>query len=382
MESEPEMYVSDPQYIKEGVKGFTFYSLKGTKVPEVLSRRYRDFDALRKKMVERWPGIYIPKLPNKKKVVGNKGQKLSLIRAEMINRFLKKIAKIKYLMESDEMGLFLQNTSNVGKTLEAIKAENYEDLSKKYFSTFLDYDDNFDTKAGKEDQDKFEKKLLESLPKMKNFLLLVSAAMERFADEQENYSAVINMLSFYEKESLSNFVNNDENKLVFFNMKNQELCENIGNSQKQVINPYSRLYSAITDDYLNSEAMTEALEGLKNLQDSYNKLNKSLSNINIELSELQAGKGSVKSLFKNKEKEITRLNNDKEAIEKNINNLGNAIKIATFNMQNAIKDFKVTELDNYYAELSRIESDTEKNAQISDDLWETVIKDKNISEFN
>ena len=382
MESEPEMYVSDPQYIKEGVKGFTFYSLKGTKVPEVLSRRYRDFDALRKKMVERWPGIYIPKLPNKKKVVGNKGQKLSLIRAEMINRFLKKIAKIKYLMESDEMGLFLQNTSNVGKTLEAIKAENYEDLSKKYFSTFLDYDDNFDTKAGKEDQDKFEKKLLESLPKMKNFLLLVSAAMERFADEQENYSAVINMLSFYEKESLSNFVNNDENKLVFFNMKNQELCENIGNSQKQVINPYGRLYSAITDDYLNSEAMTEALEGLKNLQDSYNKLNKSLSNINIELSELQAGKGSVKSLFKNKEKEITRLNNDKEAIEKNINNLGNAIKIATFNMQNAIKDFKVIELDNYYAELSRIESDTEKNAQISDDLWETVIKDKNISEFN
>ena len=382
MESEPEMYVSDPQYIKEGVKGFTFYSLKGTKVPEVLSRRYRDFDALRKKMVERWPGIYIPKLPNKKKLVGNKGQKLSLIRAEMINRFLKKIAKIKYLMESDEMGLFLQNTSNVGKTLEAIKAENYEDLSKKYFSTFLDYDDNFDTKAGKEDQDKFEKKLLESLPKMKNFLLLVSAAMERFADEQENYSAVINMLSFYEKESLSNFVNNDENKLVFFNMKNQELCENIGNSQKQVINPYSRLYSAITDDYLNSEAMTEALEGLKYLQDSYNKLNKSLSNINIELSELQAGKGSVKSLFKNKEKEITRLNNDKEAIEKNINNLGNAIKIATFNMQNAIKDFKITELDNYYAELSRIESDTEKNAQISDDLWETVIKDKNISEFN
>jgi hypothetical protein len=51
-------------------------------------------------------------------------------------------------------------------------------------------------------------------------------------------------------------------------------------------------------------------------------------------------------------------------------------------MQNAIKDFKVIELDHYYAELSRIESDTEANAQISDDLWETVIRDKNISEFN
>ena len=54
MESEPEMYVSNPQYIKEGVKGFTFYSLKGTKVPEVLSRRYRDFNALRNKMEQRY----------------------------------------------------------------------------------------------------------------------------------------------------------------------------------------------------------------------------------------------------------------------------------------------------------------------------------------
>ena len=380
MESEPEMYVSDPQYIKEGVKGFTFYSLKGTKVPEALSRRYRDFDSLRKKMVERWPGIFVPKLPNKKKV-GNKGKKISLIRVEMLNRFLKKISKIKYLMESEEMSLFLQNTSNIAKTLDGMKMPNYEDLSKKYFSTFLEYDDNFDTKAGKDDQDKFEKKLMESIPKMKNFVLLVSAAMERYMDEQQNYSEVINMLSEYEKESLSNFVDNDENKLVFFNTKNQELCKNISDAKNEMINPFDRLYSAITEDYLNSEAMTEALEGLKMLQDNYNKLIKSLSNINIEMSELQAGKG-VLTMFKNKEKEITRLNTEKENLENSINNLGNVIKIATFNMQNTIKDFKITELDNYYAELSRIENDIDKNAQISDDLWETVIQDKNISEFN
>ena len=380
MESEPEMYVSDPQYIKEGVKGFTFYSLKGTKVPEALSRRYRDFDSLRKKMVEQWPGIFVPKLPNKKKV-GNKGKKISLIRVEMLNRFLKKISKIKYLMESEEMSLFLQNTSNIAKTLDGMKIPNYEDLSKKYFSTFLEYDDNFDTKAGKDDQDKFEKKLMESIPKMKNFVLLVSAAMERYMDEQQNYSEVINMLSEYEKESLSNFVDNDENKLVFFNTKNQELCKNISDAKNEMINPFDRLYSAITEDYLNSEAMTEALEGLKMLQDNYNKLIKSLSNINIEMSELQAGKG-VLTMFKNKEKEITRLNTEKENLEKSINNLGNVIKIATFNMQNTIKDFKITELDNYYAELSRIENDIDKNAQISDDLWETVIQDKNISEFN
>ena len=35
------------------------------------------------------------------------------------------------------------------------------------------------------------------------------------------------MLSTYEKEIVNNYVNNDENKLVFFNMKNIDLCKNI-----------------------------------------------------------------------------------------------------------------------------------------------------------
>ena len=46
-----------------------------------------------------------------------------------------------------------------------------------------------------------------------------------------------------------------------------------------------------------------------------------------------------------------------------------------------IKNFKIIQLENYYAELSRIDNDIEKNAEISDNLWESVIKDNNISEF-
>ena len=205
--------------------------------------------------------------------------------------------------------------------------------------------------------------------------------MEGYKSEQESYNSVINMLSLYEKESLNNMVNNEENKLIFFNMKNQEIIDNVSSVQKDIINPYDRLFTAVTEDYLNSEAMIEALESLKTLNENYNKLNRNLSGINIELSELQAGKSTMKSMFKNKEKEISRLNNEKENIEKNIDDLGNAIKRATFNMQNAIKEYKTVELDNYYAELARIEDDIEKNAKISDDLWESVINNKNLSEF-
>ena len=381
LSEEPAMYVSDPVLNKDGVKGYTSYTLNGSRVPEPLSRRYRDFDALRKKLVERWPGIFIPNIPHKKKV-GNQGKRIINMRVEMINRFLKKLSKIDYLFNSEEMELFLQNSSNVSKTLDGLKAENYEDLLKKYSSAFPDYDDNFDLKAGKEEQDKFCKKLNEIHPKIKHFRSLVLQAKERYKNEQENYFAVINMLSLYETETISNYVNNDENKLVFFNMKNIELCKNISNAQEQVINPYDRLYDAISEDYLNTEAMVEALETLEKIQDTYNKLSKNFATTSTHLTELQAGRPSVMNMFKNKEKEITKLTSAKATKEREINALGEVIKIATFNMQKNIKDFKIVSLDNYYAELSRIEGDTEKNATIFDDLWETVVKDKNISEFN
>ena len=378
---EPEIYVCDPVYTKDGVKGHTSYSLKGSRVPEPLIRRYKDFDALRKKLVERWPGIFIPNIPHKKKV-GNKGKRIIGLRLKMINKFLKKLSKLEYLFNSEEMELFLQNTSSVSKTLEGIKLENYEDLLKKYTLAFTEYDDNFDTTTGKEEQDKFLKKLTEIYPKVKYFRSLVCQAKEKYKADQDNYLAVINMLSVYEKENLNTFVNSEEDKLVFFNMNNIEICENISKIQEQVINPYDRLYDAITEDYLNTEAMIEGLETLKNLQDTYNKLQKNLNNTNTILNELQAGKSTVKTMFKKKEKEMSKLSTEKEEIEKNINNLGEIIKIATFNMQNTIENFKTISLDNYYAELSRIEGDTEKNGTIFDDLWETVVKDKNISEFN
>ena len=384
MENEAQqLFVSDPVFNKEGVSGYTSYTLQGSKIPEPLSRRYRDFDALRKKLVERWPGVFIPNIPHKK-TMGNTDKEIVGLRIEMINRFLKKLSKIDYLFNSDEMELFLQNSNNVPKTLDNIKEDTFEELLKKYSSTFTDYDDNFDTSTGKSAQDEFAKKLNENYPRLRAFRAFIAQEKERFKEVQKNYLAVISDLSIYEKEIISTFVNSDENKLVFFNMKNIDLCKNISNAQEKVINPYDRLYQAITEDYLDTEAMQESLESLKGLQDTYNKLTKNLTSTNIQLNDLQAGKSSIKSMlsFKGKEENISGLMMEKEKLEKDIDNLGQVIKIATFNMQNQMKNFKNISLQNYYNELSRIEKDTESNAKIFDDLWETVVKDGNISEFN
>ena len=123
---------------------------------------------------------------------------------------------------------------------------------------------------------------------------------------------------------------------------------------------------------------------IKNLQETLNKLQKNLASIEIQLGDLQAGKTNVKNIlrFKGKEENVNTLLKEKEELESDIENLGQIIKIATYNMQNQIKKFKMVSLENYYCELSRIEKDTEMNAKIFDELWETVVNDKNIAEYN
>jgi len=378
-----QLFVCDPVLIKDGVTPYTSYTLKGSKLPETLNRRYRDFDALRKKLVERWPGVFIPNIPHKK-TIGSTDKGTVELRIEQINRFLKKLSKIDYLFQSDEMELFLQNSSNIPKILDNIKEESYQDKLKKYCQVFTDYDENFDTIAGKTDQENFSKQLSIIYQNLRAFKNFIQGERERYSVFQKQYLAILNLLSFYEKDVIKNLIGENDDKLVLFNPQNIDISKNISTAEENLINPYDRLFDSFTEDFLDAEAMQEALEGLKNLRETYNKLTKNLTSVNVQLNDLQAGKTNVKNLlsFKNKEDNSNKLMIEKEKLEKDIDNLGQIIKIATFNMQIQIKNFKSISLENYYKELRLIQEDTERNAKIIDTLWDSVIKDKNISEYN
>jgi len=382
-EEAQQLYVCDPVLIKDGVTPYTSYTLKGKGLPESLNRRYRDFDALRKKLVERWPGVFIPNIPHKK-TIGSTDKGTVELRIEQINRFLKKLSNIDYLFKSDEMELFLQNSSNIPKILDNIKEESYQEKLKKYSQVFVDYDENFDTIAGKTDQENFSKQLSIIYQNLRAFKNFIQGEKERYSVFQKQYLAILNLLSFYEKDVIKNLIGENDDKLVLFNPQNIDISKNISTAEENLINPYDRLFDSFTEDFLDAEAMQEALEGLKNLRETYNKLTKNLTSVNVQLNDLQAGKTNVKNLFsfKNKEDNSNKLMIEKEKLEKDIDNLGQIIKIATFNMQIQIKNFKSISLENYYKELRLIQEDTERNAKIIDTLWDSVIKDKNISEYN
>lgn len=89
--------VSDPQKVQGHIK-YTIVGEDSDGAFEVV-RRYREFFSLRNILVQRWPGVYIPAIPEKK-AFGNKEDGFVEERRNLLERFLKELAKYDYLVKS------------------------------------------------------------------------------------------------------------------------------------------------------------------------------------------------------------------------------------------------------------------------------------------
>ena len=189
---------------------------------------------------------------------------------------------------------------------------------------------------------------------------------------------------YYEKETMYEMTNKEEEKLIFCNTNNTEINENLKRFQNYVKNPFEKLYLEIVEDLLETEAMIEAYDSIKNLENILMKLKKKLTSLNVQIVDLQSGKTTIKSIlsFKNKEEKISALSTEKEVTEKNIQDLEKILRYTIFNMKNEIKKFKEFSIDKYFNELASIVTETEKNEQKNNDIWESILKNNNIVNTN
>lgn len=77
-------------------------------------RRFKEFYALKNSLASRWPGVYIPAIPEKK-LVGNNDDKFIEERRNMLERFMKEIAKYDYLIHSKEFKIFARDRGDLDK---------------------------------------------------------------------------------------------------------------------------------------------------------------------------------------------------------------------------------------------------------------------------
>lgn len=160
------MYVKDPELKEGGISSYVVYKFLGSSIAtEGLTRRYSEFYSLRETLIKRWRGLYIPGMPPKK-AIGNKEKVVIATRCRLLNSFCRRIAKIPYLANSEEVKIFTSNTHDIPKTLEKLPKKTYQDILQNYKEFYPNYYETYDLILGKGKVNNFQgfsKRLLHSI---------------------------------------------------------------------------------------------------------------------------------------------------------------------------------------------------------------------------
>ena len=366
------MYVFGPM-LKEGIKKFVTYQVGGDSLENQITRRYSDFFALREKLQERWPGIYIPNVPPKK-AVGNTDPKTIEKRERMLNIFCFKLSTLPYLFNSEEVKVFKTAGTETAKAIQALPKASYEEIKNRYSQSFENYNDGYDLIFGLNRLNDFNEYLKGYQTNIKQFQESVNKSLDKKKHQIERYLHLMVGLAEHEKNTLLVYSQNqDEDKLVISNPKNNELYEKIVNLKESLVNPFITLNDWLDEEQVDIEAMLEAMASLKGLETTKTKLNQKLETLTSDIENFKSsGKKTFTMMFKNSDNAITEMEKEKETTENNIQFIGEIQKMAAFNMEWYVERFKKEKTYEYFRHFKAFVNLQRKNTVTIDNLWKTV----------
>ena len=90
---------------------------------------------MRVTLAQRWPGIYIPPIPEKA-LVGNNDDEFVEERRSLLERFMKECGKYEYVTHSKEFKLFAREKGDIEKMLSALGKLTPMQILEKYRLNF------------------------------------------------------------------------------------------------------------------------------------------------------------------------------------------------------------------------------------------------------
>ena len=125
--------VTNPQKIGSTVKYTVTGQDRDGKFETV--RRYNEFHILHTVLNERWPGCFIPCIPEKQ-ILGDKEDGFIEERRSLLNRFIYECSKFEFIINSKEFTIFARQAGEVGDTLERLPKESPSAILNKYRDNF------------------------------------------------------------------------------------------------------------------------------------------------------------------------------------------------------------------------------------------------------
>jgi hypothetical protein len=367
------MYIDNPKKVDKTVGSYIAYTMDGTDVTEQLTRRYSDFFALYEKLLQRWPGIYIPRIPPKK-MTGNQDPSLIKTRMRLLNRFCLNLSNIEYLYKAEETNIFRNNIPEVANAINKLPELNYTDMLNRMKEAFPEFNENYDIIVGKSKITEFDIFLKKCQKNIEEFQNSVNAASEKREIEKKQYLEMIHGFSNYEKDNMISYADSNETSLIFYNPQYSTLSEKVLKLKQEMINPFIAFKNWLEEETLDVEAMQIAIKQINQLLEEQDKLKERLINLEEEIKKGQAGQvGFFKTLFKKKEDIIAETEKDKENTEQKIKDLDMIIKIVGDNMENQIEVFKNDKTQNYYKYLKMFAILQRESNKVVRELW-TLVK--------
>ena len=340
------MYISKSEVLL-GLANHLQFSISGKDIPQGIKRRYNDFLQLREKLIENWPGVYIPNIPSKKKV-GELNRKTVLLRIRALNVFLSNISKIPFLSQSEEIKSFQTLTDDFGKAIEKMPKSSFVEILEKYKNAFPTYNVNYDLNQGKEKINLFNSFLKKIKNNLSTFKKAVDITVDKRNEDILQYFEITHNIISYEKTNIMKYIDDYYDKLIFNNEKNSKLKEKFEKINEYLNNPFENVYNWLYDEEKDVQAMIEAINGINTLEMNYNKLKQKDESIENDIKKLESGQqGFIKNIFKKKEESLSELNQEKNKNANSIKNLNEIIKIVTYEMENKISEFKIEKINNY-----------------------------------
>ena len=362
------MYIENPEKHEKNIGTFISYTLNGTDITEKMSRRYSDFHALYEKLLQRWPGVYIPRIPPKI-MTKNTSRKRIKRRMRLLNRFCLNLSNIDYLYSSDETSIFKSTAQDVANSINKLPELTLEETLNRMKEAFPQYNEAYDILLGKPKINDFDNFLKKFLKTIELFQKTVESAVEKREQEKKKYVEIINGFVEYEKNSILTYTDDQVDNLIFNNPSYSELAEKIKTLNKDMINPFTAFKDWLEEEVLDAEAMSLAIKGINDFIEKEEKCRQKLETTETEIKKVESGGSSLKTLFKRKDSVIAGMIKEKEETNQRLKNLELLVKILADNMEKHINEFKKEKTQSYYKYLKIFAIMQKESNRVIREVW-------------
>eukprot|EP00347_Sterkiella_histriomuscorum_P006955 403350798 len=356
-------------------------------------RRYNEFYQFRNILLIRWPGVYVPAIPPKK-AVGNKDVKFIIERRYYLERYLKQLSQLPYLLNSEEFRIFVRpeftgGNSDVQSQLIKLPKLNYDELGARYIESFGLNELQFKRIADK--QQEYEYKLQEFEGFLKKLVVQYKALRKQIkglAELQDltvqNQKQIINVLHKYEEKSLGYYVDNNQQKMIFGDSTN-DLYKSLKEMCEKTQNPFASLYYWVKGEILDVQTFQDSIQQRYQLTVLIQKLSTKKLTQQTELDKLLGGKKSLRTLFKSsneKQNYSITLQKQIDQIDKQIEGLISMGIVLDWHLGDMMMPmFKKDKIDNFSQILRQMSSIEVENSNLGAVHWSKVLSNQNLKHF-